>query len=171
MDLSDFNLGGGGLLSLDGYMGTQTREQTQDEPAQGLLYRLSSNPDELHPLRNKEHMRLLLASLDKDLEWWVTFSFPDKPGFAQAAQRFNNLPIPEGLLVVEINTIPYHFSDRVIKSEGNDGVSNPASENFGNMDTLLSQEYHTASEAFAICFSWMDKGTLPEGYMVAPVEE
>lgn len=140
--------------------GLDTRPQGEFD--QQLLYQTSVNR-EPQLLRNKEHMRLLLASIDERMEW-VTFIFQDRYEFSQAAYTGN------GVLVVEVNTVPLKYADRILKSDSS-GVGDISSPNFGNMDALMEQEQHTPAEAFAICCSWMEHGFLPEGYIKAPAEE
>lgn len=140
--------------------GLDTRVQGEFE--QQLLYQTSvDRAPQL--LRNKEHMRLLLASIDEKMEW-ITFLFPDRYGFSQAAHA------GEGILVVEVNTVPLGYADRILKADSS-GVGDISSPNFGNMDALIAQESHTPAEAFTICCSWMEHGFLPEGYIKAPAEE
>jgi len=141
---------------------TRVVPQTQEEFKEQLLYYTWADPEQ-RLVRNKEHMRLLLASVDENMEW-VTFIFQNHPGFAQAEWR------GERLMVVEVNTVPIWYADRVIKADSA-GASDISSSNFGNMDALLTQEQHTAVEAFTICSLWMESGCLPEGYIKAPAEE
>lgn len=152
------------LLSVLEYRNdTRTSTQTREEFKEQLLYRTWVDPEKQRLLRNKEHMRLLLASVDETMEW-VTFTFQNRPGFAQAAWR------GDGIMVVEVNTIPLGYADRIIKTDSS-GANDISSVNFGNMDALLAQEQHTAAEAFSICSLWMESGCLPEGYIKAPAEE
>jgi hypothetical protein len=142
---------------------TNLSTQTQEEFQEQLLYRTWADPMEQRLLRNKEHMRLLLASVDEHMEW-VTFTFQNRPGFSQAGWR------GDGLMVVEVNTVPLGYADRIIKADSG-GAGDISSSNFGDMDALLAQEQHNAVEAFNICSLWMETSTLPDGYVKAPAEE
>lgn len=140
----------------------KTSPKAQEEFNEQLLYTTWADPAK-RVLRNKEHMRLLLASVDENMEW-VTFTFQSRLGFSQAGWR------GDGLMVVEVNTVPIRYADRILKSDST-GAGDISSANFGNMDALLTQEQHTATEAFNICSLWMDSGQIPEGYVKAPAEE
>ena len=161
MDLSSL---GSGSLSLERIVEPWVQFGIQEEFQEQWVYNTWAEPTIHRPVRNREHARLLLASIDEKMEW-VTFGFQNRPGFSQAAIR------KSGLLVVEVNTVPINYADRVIRTGGFGDIGNPASANFGNMEALTSQEEHTAAEAFAICCSWMDHQVLPEGYSKAPTEE
>lgn len=160
MDLSNI---GGSSLAFDYAIEPGLGLQTQGEFQEQWLYNTSI--DGIHRVvRNREHARLLLASIDENLDW-VTFSLQSSQWFSQAGYRRS------GLMVVEVNTVPAYYADQVIKSAGFEDIGNPASENFGNVNSLEAQEQHTAMEAFAICCSWMEKKVLPDGYAKAPAEE
>lgn len=116
------------------------------------------------PVRNREHVRLLLASIDENLQW-VTFHTTEQPRlFTQAGWRGDEV------CVVEVNVPEGGWARRVLR-DGFHDVSDVNSDNFGNMEMIYDGEQHSLSEAFALCSLWMDRQEIPEGYIFGPVEE
>jgi hypothetical protein len=122
------------------------------------------------PVRNREHVRLLLASIDENLDW-VTFhtseigAAADEPRlFAQAGWRGDDT------CVVEVNVEGGGWARRVLRGGLNE-VGDISSDNFGNMEMIYAGEQHSLSEAFTICSLWMTRQAIPEGYVFGPVEE
>lgn len=116
------------------------------------------------PVKNREHVRLLLASIDENLDW-VTFHTIGNPRlFAQAGRREN------GLCVVEVNVPQGGWARRVLR-DGNSEISDITSNNFGNTSMLEANEQYTTAEAYMLCSLWMDQQTIPEGYAFGPIEE
>jgi hypothetical protein len=115
------------------------------------------------PVRNREHVRLLLASIDENLDW-VTFHTPSNPRlFAQAGWRGN------GFCVVEVNIPQGGWVQRILRS-GHPEISDISSENFGNKEMLEANEQYSTAEAFMLCSLWMDRQIIPEGYTFGPIE-
>lgn len=116
------------------------------------------------PVRNREHVRLLLASIDENLAW-VTFHTPTTPIlFTQAEWR------GEDNCTVEVNVPEGGWVQRVLR-DGYHEISDMASNNFGNTEMLAANEQYTKGEAFMLCSLWMDQQRIPEGYTFGPVEE
>jgi hypothetical protein len=116
------------------------------------------------PVKNREHARLLLASIDENLDW-VTFHTLDNPIlFAQAGW------CGKGFSVVEVNVPQGGWVQRILRS-GQHEISDIASENFGNPEMLEANEQYTAAEAFMLCSLWMDRQMIPEGYTFGPIEK
>lgn len=135
---------------------------TQDEFSQQWLYNTPYVMDQ--PVRNREHVRLLLASIDENLDW-VTFHTLDNPHlFTQAGWRGN------GFCIVEVNVPQGGWARRILRS-GLSEISDISSENFGNTEMLQANEQYTTAEAFMLCSLWMDRQIIPEGYTFGPIEE
>lgn len=141
---------------------TDLRTSTQNEFSIQWLYNTPHVMDQ--PVRNREHVRLLLASIDEKLEW-VTFHTPTIPVlFAQAGWRGDDS------CVVEVNVPEGGWARRVLH-DGLSEVGDVNSDKFGNIDMISAGEEHTLAEAFMICSLWMDRQMIPEGYTFGPIEE
>lgn len=116
------------------------------------------------PVKNREHVRLLLASIDENLDWVTFHTLSDPQLFAQAGWRGN------GLCVVEVNVPLGGWAQRILR-DGHHEISDISSENFGNTQMLEANEQYTTAEAFMLCSLWMDRQMIPEGYTFGPIEE
>lgn len=117
------------------------------------------------PVRNREHVRLLIASIDENLAW-VTFEVPTTIPrlFTQAAWR------GDGFCNVEVNVPEGGWVQSVLR-DGSHEISDITSENFGNMDMFVAREQFSTAEAFMLCSLWMDQQIIPEGFTFGPIEE
>lgn len=141
---------------------TDLRTKPQSDFSIQWLYNTPHVMDQ--PVRNKEHVRLLLASIDENLDW-VTFHTMGNPRlFAQAGWRGDDN------CVVEVNVPEGGWARRVLRA-GVSEVGDVNSDNFGNIDMIHAGEEHSLAEAFMICSLWMDRQMIPEGYTFGPIEE
>lgn len=116
------------------------------------------------PVKNREHVRLLLASIDENLDWVTFHTESDIHLFTQAGWRGN------GYCVVEVNVPQGGWVQRILRC-GYPEASDISSAHFGNTEMLKGNEQFLTAEAFMLCSLWMDKQTIPEGYTFSPVEE
>ena len=102
---------------------------------------------------NRDHARMLIRTVDDD--WpWVVLETADETTFAQVAGR------PDGM-VIEVNSIP-GWIQRVARVQETDRMLTVGAP--GDESQVWSSELHTAVEAIALCFAWLDRRELPSGY-------
>jgi hypothetical protein len=112
-----------------------------------------NTPDEMHqPVSNRNHVRLLIQSVDDDLPW-VTFESADESTFAQVGDEI-------GGVIVEVNSVP-GWIQRVGRVGPGDGA--PVARSLSDND-IPASELHTKMEAITLCLAWMERRQIPEGY-------
>lgn len=149
-------------VGLEQITSTDLLTSTQNEFSRQWFYNTPHVMDQ--PVRNREHVRLLLASIDENLEW-VTFHTPTNPIlFTQAGWR------GEGNCVVEVNVPEGGWVQRILH-DGRHEISDITADSFGNAEMMSASEQFTTIEAFMLCSLWMDQQMIPEGYIFSPVEE
>lgn len=137
---------------------TNTREEFSEQWFYNTPYVMGQ------PVKNLEHVRLLLASIDENLHW-VTFYTSRNPNlFTQAGWCGNDF------CIVEVNAPDGSWVRRVLR-DGLHEVNDVTSANFGNTKMLESIEQYTAAEAFMLCSLWMQRQIIPPGYTFGPIEK
>lgn len=142
---------------------TSTELLTKPQEDFSLQWFYNTPHAENQPVKNREHVRLLLASLNENLDSWVTFHIEELQLFTQAAWSGH------GFCIVEVNTESDGWAQSVLR-DGFHEINDITSDNFGNMEIMNAKQEYSTAEAFMLCALWMDRQVLPEGYICAPVE-
>lgn len=133
---------------------------TQNEFSRQWLYNTPYAMDQ--PVRNREHVRLLLASIDDNLAW-VTFHIPDTHIFTQAVWW------EEGICAAEVNTPDGGWAKSILHDVSHE-INDINSDNFGNAEMLNASGAFSYAETFMLCSLWMDRQMIPEGYTFGTIE-
>jgi hypothetical protein len=141
---------------------TDLRTSPQDELAVQWLY--STPYAENQPVRNREHVRLLIASIDENLRF-VNFHMESNPTLFTQAHWW-----VDEICWVEVNTAEGGWARTILRDVYTE-INDISSENFGNAEMLEASEAFSNAEAFMLCSLWMNQQIIPEGYTFGTVEE
>lgn len=141
-----------------------TSTDLRTSPQSDFAFQWSYNAPgvENQPVRNREHVRLLLASLDENFAW-VTFHVENSHLFTQAAWW------TEGICWAEVNT-PNGWAQSILRDVSHE-INDINSDNFGNAEILDASCAFSYAEIFMLCSLWMDRQMIPEGYILGPIEK